>query len=413
MAVSISVSFLSESLIMLDNINLNISQKIVLLTATADLTEESVESLKQLLKSNPDWPYIKNFTQTQGTAPLLFKVLKKNNLSHLVPEVYYNYLQSLYYQTHSQNILALEQLKKVLAAFNKAGIKTILLKGIASAEFIYKDLGLRPMGDIDIMVEPDNILAGEKILFELGYINEMPYKSYKLRTLNIYNHLNTFHYKNIKLELHRELNSSHHIYRIPSEFVWKNIKQVNIEGETAYTLNTEANIQYLSIHSVVHFLNKKIRLNSFADIAELLKIEKNNINWKTLENDCKTHKNTLAVERALSISRTYLSAPVPDNLFKSFNASEGSLDNEFVLLLNNQTEKIHSKAPSDYFKKIKNIDGYRNRLNYLLAEAFPSKAFIVYTYRLKNKNLFFLYYFVQFYRQTRKFFKNIFFLKKA
>ncbi len=392
--------------------DINTSQKIILLTATTYFNEESIETLKLLLRSNPDWSFIKHFSEVQGTAPLLYKALKKNNLQDSVPLDVYNYLQNIYFQTYTSNILALEQLKTVLAAFNKEGIKTILLKGMASAEFIYKDLGLRPMGDIDIMVEPNRLLNAENILFKLGYFNKEPYKSHKLRTLNIYNHLNAFFYKNIVIELHRAPNSIHHFYRIPISLIWDNIEDVSIENETAFIINTEKNIQYLSLHIIAHFLGKKIRLNNFIDISELIKKEKDTINWIQFTKECKTLEISLPVYRALSLCKTFLNTPVPDDILEMMKGKEVSLDSQFIYLLDNHPEKIKLKTRTNYLKKIRKIEGFKNKCMYLWAEMFPSKEFIVFTYKLKNGNLFFLFYFVQFFRQAAKSLRNIFMLLK-
>ena len=387
---------------------LNTSQRIILLTATTHFDDESIETLKLLLKDNPDWLFIKQFTVAQGTAPFLFKALKKHNLNGLVPADVYNYLQNVYFQTQAKNMLALDQLKKVLSAFNKEAIKTVLLKGMASAAFIHKDLGLRPMGDIDIMTETSRLLDAEKILFESGYINFEPYKSFKLRNLSIYNHLNAFLNKNIKIELHRDLSSIHHIYRIPNKKIWENLKQISFENEPAFVLNTAYNLMYLSLHAVSHFLKKKIRLNSFVDISELIKNEKSTIDWSLIEKESKAFKITFPVYRALSLCKTFLGAPVPDAILENLKGNEEGLENEFLNLLNNQPELITFKATTDYFKKMRNIEGLKNKCLYLLSEAFPSKAYMVYTYKLKHENLFFLYYFAQFYKQVTKSFRNIF-----
>jgi len=392
--------------------SINTTQKIILLTATTHLDDESIESLKMLLKSKPDWQFIKHFSEGQGTAPLLFKVIKKNNLSDFVPEHIYNHLQNIYFQTQTNNILALEQLKRVLAVFNKESIRTVLLKGIASAEFIYKDLGLRPMGDIDIMVESNRLLDAEKILFDLGYYNTEPYKSYKLRTLDIHNHLNAFINKNIIIELHRDLNSIHHIYRIPNNQIWENINPVSIESEAAYIIKTEKNLQYLSLHTIAHFLDKRIRLNNFTDISELIKIEEKNINWIQFEKECKANNISLPVYRALSLCKTYFNAPVPDDIIGKLQGKGESLENQFTYLLNNQVEKINLKTRTNYFKKIRKIEGVKNKFMYLWAEVFPSKEYIVFTYKLKNKNFYFFYYFVQFFRQVNKSLSNMFLLLK-
>jgi len=57
----------------------------------------------------------------------------------------------------------------VLVSFHRAGIQTILLKGAALILLHYKDPGLRPMVDFDILVPAGKAAAAIKVLTELGW----------------------------------------------------------------------------------------------------------------------------------------------------------------------------------------------------------------------------------------------------
>ena len=62
-----------------------------------------------------------------------------------------------------------QQLAEALGAFRDAGIPTIVLKGAYVAEAVYKNIALRPMSDVDILVKKKDLPAVEKILLKLGY----------------------------------------------------------------------------------------------------------------------------------------------------------------------------------------------------------------------------------------------------
>lgn len=294
-----------------DNLNLNATQKLILLSATTQVSEASADALQKLLKSHIDWPFLIQYSVSQGTAPFLYKMIKNQHLESLMPEPVYKALEAGYYRTYSKNVLAQEALKEVLNAFNKASIKTLLIKGMASAQYIYKDPGLRPMSDIDLLVENNNLLIAEQILFDLGYKNACPYKSFKLRTLNIYNHLNAFTKANTKIELHHDLSSSHHIIRFPSEKVWDGVREVYLGNEKTHILKDEWNLIYLSIHLISHFIKKNIRLNNFIDMAELIKMKSNELNWDFIVGQSKIYNFSSPVFSAFSICRTYFNTPIP------------------------------------------------------------------------------------------------------
>ncbi len=58
---------------------------------------------------------------------------------------------------------------ETVLAFRAAGIRSILLKGPALASWLYDHEGSREYVDIDLLVSPDQLLAGEEILTRLGF----------------------------------------------------------------------------------------------------------------------------------------------------------------------------------------------------------------------------------------------------
>ncbi len=62
-----------------------------------------------------------------------------------------------------QNAYHLKQLKEVLALFGAAGIEPLLVKGWSSAR-LYSEPELRPCGDIDLCVPPEQLSAAVEIL---------------------------------------------------------------------------------------------------------------------------------------------------------------------------------------------------------------------------------------------------------
>ncbi|GAB4524424.1 MAG: hypothetical protein Fur0018_07970 [Anaerolineales bacterium] len=78
-------------------------------------------------------------------------------------------LAPAYYETLARNTLLLQELGRILEAFEQAGIEVIVLKGAALAQTLYEDIGLRPMSDIDLLVRPEDVWRVWKIICSLGY----------------------------------------------------------------------------------------------------------------------------------------------------------------------------------------------------------------------------------------------------
>ena len=60
-------------------------------------------------------------------------------------------------------------LQGLLAAWNEAGVESVLLKGFMLAEFAYRVPGVRPYGDIDVLVRQDQVVLLVEVALRLGW----------------------------------------------------------------------------------------------------------------------------------------------------------------------------------------------------------------------------------------------------
>jgi hypothetical protein len=67
------------------------------------------------------------------------------------------------------NLLHLETLRRIESAFAAERIPMIVLKGAAIAGTAYRDPGMRPMTDVDIWIDPDDMPRAMVAMGELGY----------------------------------------------------------------------------------------------------------------------------------------------------------------------------------------------------------------------------------------------------
>jgi hypothetical protein len=61
------------------------------------------------------------------------------------------------------------QLKEILIEFNKNNIPVILLKGAHLAQFVYGNIALRLMSDIDLLVKKEDLGCACAIIIKYGY----------------------------------------------------------------------------------------------------------------------------------------------------------------------------------------------------------------------------------------------------
>ncbi len=77
--------------------------------------------------------------------------------------------KGIYRRAWYQNQLALHRLSAVLRSFHEMGIPTLILKGAALAHLYYRDLGLRPMADIDVLIPTNKAIEALQRLIQSGW----------------------------------------------------------------------------------------------------------------------------------------------------------------------------------------------------------------------------------------------------
>lgn len=82
----------------------------------------------------------------------LLPLLYRNLLKHGYNGQRMPMLKGIYRQTWCKNQKILYDSASILGDFHKAGFKTLVLKGVPLSVLIYKDIGARPMYDLDILV---------------------------------------------------------------------------------------------------------------------------------------------------------------------------------------------------------------------------------------------------------------------
>jgi hypothetical protein len=83
-------------------------------------------------------------------------------------------LGEVYRRTWMRNQRLLRGVLTVLASFEQAGIPAIVLKGAPLLWFYYQDLGQRMMGDVDLLIDEDNLAGAASALEDTGWRFTMP-----------------------------------------------------------------------------------------------------------------------------------------------------------------------------------------------------------------------------------------------
>ena len=73
-----------------------------------------------------------------------------------------------YLENAARNLRLYDNLCKVLKILRRDGIPVIVLKGAHLAELVYGNRALRFMGDLDLLVQKDDVMRVDALLIEMG-----------------------------------------------------------------------------------------------------------------------------------------------------------------------------------------------------------------------------------------------------
>lgn len=183
-----------------------------------------------------------------GVASIIYR----NSLAlQLIPQDLRDRLKYAYYSVLRENTKHLEETCRISTALKDNGIESIVLKGSAASELLFKDTGVYPTGDIDMLVRSSDISMASGILKYIGYEmfdnTDLPEES---------DYLN-FQGRAYFLDLHRRLATPD--FDIPDEFWWKDSINVTLCNQLLKILSGE---RYL-LFSILHFISHQCRTLKF------------------------------------------------------------------------------------------------------------------------------------------------------
>jgi hypothetical protein len=144
-------------------LDLNNVQLLYILTILRD------EGLEPPELSREEWAYMLTILERHRIMP---SIAKKASVAHTLqcfPEYAQLRMKKSYVNAVALALYRERTLKEIIPAFERAGVKVLVLKGAAMAHYAYSDPALRQGSDIDLLVSPDDVRSTGTVLESLGY----------------------------------------------------------------------------------------------------------------------------------------------------------------------------------------------------------------------------------------------------
>lgn len=224
------------------------------------------------------WDALLLFAEEQGMAPLLYRHLVAADAE--VPAVFLTGLRFLCMRHQKANAIRMESLRQVLLLLEEEGVPSLLLKGAALCQTLYPDSGLRPMRDIDLFLDPQDVQHIHKLLQQHGFRpcgGRLPKHYFHQAPL-----IQVRDGMEVCLELHHGLFPQEPPYyqELPFMDLYGRAQSFSMQGLQASYLSNEDMLWHLFQHGFHAPLTyEPYKLISVADIITLVESRVQEIDW--------------------------------------------------------------------------------------------------------------------------------------
>jgi hypothetical protein len=266
-------------------------KELLLLLCCYPFEEVNREPLSKLVSQVEDWPATLELINAHGIVALAAYNIKEADLERAIPPDMLTSLNNGYMKSMARNAWLMERWKELNIILCNAGIKHILLKGMALEHTVYGSIGLRQMNDNDILIKHEESFKAWQLLQQEGFTVE-PLKSPLFRTISgdINKHLPTLYKKGYAVDIHDDLFEN--ISSVCKDFsdVFANAVEITLAGTKAFILPEKVQLLHLIKHFEGHALAGDCQLRLYRDIHILDKKSTVDIPAAFISDPIQSHK---------------------------------------------------------------------------------------------------------------------------
>ena len=371
--------------------------QLLLQCARIKLNEDDQDKITKLVNNGLDWNYLSQMGKNHGLAPLLYYHLHRIDLDHQIPQPIMDQLHDIYWSNLARNLLLYDELNRVLKSFEEKEIPVVVVKGLALAELVYKNIALRPMADADLLVQKRSLPEVMKTLFKLGF-EILPEE--KRITIKYMNELHLVkHQENVKwlasliINIHWDLTAPIRFKgttKTDPQQMMSRARPARIAYSNILLMTREDQILWVIYHAT--FQHPFIGLLQLCDVAELIKLKENRLDWQSLLKISKNRRIATATYYLLSSAKKLLGAPIPNWVLQALapNLLKRKLLNILLIrsgfLIKCPTHSVASR----YLLQILMLDKMIDALSLLCKAIFPPPKWLAAYYDgARSKRLYF------------------------
>lgn len=223
-------------------------------------------------------------------------------------------LKGVYRYYLYKNEILMHRLASLLKAFEEAGIKTMVLKGAALIPLYYRESGLRPMLDADVLVRTNQAEQAMELLNALGWRS--------FRCGQPQTRIPIIHSTPFEDDGHRQVDLHWHLFwecfnAGADDDYWANAIPIQIGGVQTLALNPTDQLLHTCWHGARW--NEVPPIRWVADATAVLAASAAEIDWSSLVQKAQRHHIVMPVKDSLQYLQKTFDAPVPGTVLESLS----------------------------------------------------------------------------------------------
>jgi hypothetical protein len=268
----------------------------------------------------PVWRSVVEIAERHRIVPLLYEQLSaRRQVEGLPPEI----AQDLQRQSRSailDNLAILANAGLLLKDLSRVGIAVLPLKGILLAGKVYPKLGIRGMGDVDLLIPRTQLSEAVEWLRANGFVPRYPF-TIEQECLTMHHLPPLYGPRGMVLELHWTLVPPSAPFSIDVESIWQKAGAGDLLGASCRIMSAEDLLLHLCLHATyLEYLSSGLR--PFCDLAWVLKAYRETIDWSGLVETSTRWGVRRSAWLALNLAERLLRAPVPEGVIRGLMTAD-------------------------------------------------------------------------------------------
>ena len=287
--------------------------------------------------------------------PLLYFNLRLNGIEDPLMNIF----QWVYRTTRNKNEILFQNISELLKNFYNESIQVMLLKGTSLILLYYKDYGLRPMIDFDILVHTEEASDAIKLLTKLGWRStitplkgftkmrflsklgwtpkERPFEDFSKEYFSVRHAHDFINPDKFTIDLHWHLLHGYNDVNADLDF-WEGAVRTRVDDVPTFALNPTDQLLRVCAHGVKW--NSVPPIRWIADAMMIVNNAQEEINWERMIALAKRHRLILPINGALNYLRSFLEIPIPETVLMELQTFSISTTEYFEYRVRTRSPRI-------------------------------------------------------------------------